>query len=182
MLSAGEANPTVAQALQDMRAEVRQLSSELRQVCSELRPPMLDTLGLGAALRAYAEEWSQEWEAQTSLDFPPDANLRSLPDEVAVNLYRVAQEALTNAGKHARAQHVHISLGWEAGNLIMRIQDDGRGFETPNTLHGLTSQNHFGLAGMRERVELIGGQWRLDSAPGEGTTVTVTWQAEEIVP
>lgn len=166
------------ESLKEMRSEVRQLSSELRQVCADLRPPMLDTLGLGAALRALVTEWSDQNTMETQLDLCPDAALRSLPGEVAVNLYRVAQEALVNIGKHAKARHVNVSLAWKEDSVIMTIEDDGMGFNAPDTLHGLTTQSHFGLAGMRERVELIGGKWSLKSAPGDGTTVCVVWHAE----
>jgi signal transduction histidine kinase len=81
----GEGDSSLTDALTAMRAEVRELLSELRQVCAELRPPMLDTLGLGAALRALAEEWSAQCGVAVQLDLPPDATLRPLPGEVAVN-------------------------------------------------------------------------------------------------
>ncbi|MBN1428943.1 MAG: hypothetical protein JXB07_11205 [Anaerolineae bacterium] len=175
LLGSSEIAPSARQAITEMRAEVKQLSQELRQVCVDLRPPMLDALGLGAALRAHAEEWSAQYGVETQLDLSPDASLISLPGEVAVNLYRVAQEVLVNTGKHAQARQVNISLGWKDGQLLMTIQDDGRGFDPPDTLHKLTAQEHFGLAGMKERVELIGGQWSLRSVPGKGTIVCVTW-------
>jgi signal transduction histidine kinase len=177
LLSSRGLAPALVGTLTEMRAEVRRLSMELRQVCAELRPPMLDTLGLGAALRAYAEEWSGQYNIETRLAFPPDATLRSLPGEVAVNIYRVAQEALTNVGKHAEARLVNICLAWEEGKLKMSILDDGRGFDIAEAVHGSKAQGHFGLAGMQERVDLIGGQWSLKSVPGEGTTVQVTWRA-----
>ena len=164
------------ESLREMRAEIRQLSSELRHMCAELRPPLLDTLGLGAALRAYTKEWSSQTNVKTRLVLSPDAALRDLPDEVSVNLYRVAQEALINIGKHAGARQVEISLSWEEGQLVMTIRDDGHGFTLPDTIQGLTARNHFGLAGMRERVNLIGGQWSLQSLPGQGTTIQVRWQ------
>ena len=102
-MASGDGSPN-DQALQDIRAEVRGLLNELRQVCTELRPPMLDTLGLGAALRALAEDWSGQHGVALQLDLPPDATLRSLPEEVALNLYRVVQEALSNVARHAEAQ------------------------------------------------------------------------------
>ncbi len=178
LLSSKELNGSVGEPLKEMRSEVRRLSSELRQVCAELRPPMLDTLGLGAALRTLVKEWSDQNDVEVQLDLSPDAGLRSLPGEVAVNFYRVAQEALVNIGKHARARHVDISLLCEAGRLAMTIRDDGIGFDAPITLHDLTAKSHFGLAGMRERIDLIGGEWSLKSAPGSGTTLRVTWCAK----
>jgi signal transduction histidine kinase len=176
-LAAPEEGSPNGEALQDIRAEVRGLLNELRQVCTALRPPMLDNLGLGAALRALAEDWSGQHGVALQLDLPPDAALRSLPEEVAVNLYRVAQEALSNVARHAQARRVDLRLAWDAssGRLDLAIQDDGRGF-APAAIEDLTSQGHFGLAGLRERVALIGGEWRLESAPGQGTTVRVAWQ------
>jgi signal transduction histidine kinase len=178
LMNEKDLNISAIESLKEMRSEVRQLSSELRQVCADLRPPMLDTLGLGAALRALVTEWSDQYDAETELNLCSDASLRTLPGEVAVNLYRVAQEALVNIGKHAKARHIIISLAWEKDSLVMTIEDDGMGFTTPDTLHGLTAQSHFGLAGMRERVGLIGGLWSLKSVPGNGTIICVTWPAE----
>ena len=161
--------------LQAMRAEVRRLLADLRQVCTVLRPPMLDTLGLGAALRALAEEWSAQNDAVLRLELPADVTLRPLPGEVAVNFYRIAQEALGNVARHAAAQHVTLSLAWEADRLTLTVRDDGRGFVLPETFHTLAAQNHFGLAGMQERAELIGGRLTVESSPGQGTTVQMTY-------
>jgi signal transduction histidine kinase len=136
---------------------------------------MLDTLGLGAALRALAEEWSAQTGLETCLDLPEDASLRSLSGEVAVNLYRVAQEALSNVARHAAAQRVILRLVWEPGRLEMTLRDDGQGFAPPITLDALTASSHFGLVGMQERVGLIGGQLAVESSPGQGTTIRVSW-------
>ncbi|MBM4461464.1 MAG: histidine kinase, partial [Chloroflexi bacterium] len=147
--------------------------------CAELRPPMLDTLGLGAALRALAEEWSGEYGIATRLDLPADAELRLLPGEATVNLYRVVQEALTNVARHAGASTVSIRLAWEGARLVLTIADNGRGFSVPAVLHDLTAHGHFGLAGMAERVALIGGAMAVTSAPGQGTTIRVECEATE---
>jgi signal transduction histidine kinase len=160
-----------------MRAEVRALLSELRQVCAELRPPMLDTLGLGAAIRALVEDWSVQSRTPVALDLPSDAALRSLPGDVAVNLYRVTQEALSNVARHAEARQVAICLLWENARLTLTIRDDGRGFDVPAAFHDLTTRGHFGLVGMQERLGLIGSAWTVESAPGCGTTVRAMWEA-----
>lgn len=172
-----ETSSPAAETLRGIRSEVRSLLGELRQICTELRPPMLDTLGLGAALRALAEEWSAQHGVVAELDLPSDSILRSLPGEVAVNLYRVTQEALSNVAHHAQARRVGLCLAWDEGNgrLDLTLWDDGCGF-TPAAIEDLTSQGHFGLAGIRERVALIGGEWHLESALGQGTTLHVTWQ------
>jgi signal transduction histidine kinase len=160
-------------ALQELRTEVRNLLEDLRRVCSELRPPMLDALGLGAALRALTEEWSQQHGIGIRLDLPKDANLRSLPGEKAVNLFRVTQEALTNIARHAGAEKVVIVMKTDGDAHELSIQDDGCGFHVPAMLHDLAANNHFGLVGIRERVELIGGSLAIKSEPGEGTLVQV---------
>ncbi|MBU2611854.1 MAG: hypothetical protein KJ606_13050 [Chloroflexi bacterium] len=164
-------------ALNEMRAEVRDLLNDLRGVCSELRPPMLDTLGLAAAVRSLAEEWSAQNRVAVHLDLPPHAAvLPSLPGDVAVNLYRVAQEALSNVARHAQASRVDIRLVKDGNGLSMTIADNGRGFLVPGDISDLTSQGHFGLVGLRERVNLIGGTLSLQSAPGQGTRIRVEWR------
>ncbi|MCI0477983.1 MAG: sensor histidine kinase, partial [Anaerolineales bacterium] len=169
-------NASPAEPLTAMRVQVRALLTELRQVCLELRPPMLDTLGLGAALRAYADVWSAQNNVAVQLDLPVDATLRALPGEVAVNLYRVAQEVLANVARHAHARSVALQLVFQNARLALTIRDDGWGFVVPTILGDLAAQGHFGLVGMRERVALIGGELALESAPGKGTTIQVVWQ------
>jgi signal transduction histidine kinase len=176
LASLGSEHVPPDEALTTMRTEVRALLSELRQVCAELRPPMLDTLGLGAAIRALAQDWSTQNDVPVQLDIPPDNTLRSLPGEVTVNLYRVVQEALTNVAHHAKAQRATIQLTCQDSHLSLTVQDDGRGFAVPTTFHGLTTHGHFGLVGMQERIDLIGGTWTVESLPNHGTTVRVVWQ------
>lgn len=164
------------EGLAEMRAEVRDLLDELRGVCSELRPPMLDTLGLAAAIRGLAEEWSAQNHVEACLNLPSNATFPSLPGDVSVNLYRVAQEALTNIAKHAQARRVDIRLAAEGDGLSMTIADDGRGFALPGEMDALIAEGHFGLVGLRERVNLIGGTLRLQSVPGQGTQLGVEWR------
>ncbi len=169
----------LAAELAALRAEVRGLLAELRGVCSELRPPMLDTLGLAGALRALSDEWSAQNHVPVHLDLQPDPAFPSLPEEVAVNLYRVAQEALTNIAKHAQARRVEVALASRHGRLTMTIADDGLGFTLPRDIDDLIAEGHFGIAGLRERVNLIGGKLDLQSTPGRGTRLRVEWTNPE---
>jgi signal transduction histidine kinase len=153
---------------------VGQLLADLRRVCTNLRPPMLDTLGLGAALRALAEAWTDQHEISLTVQLPANTTLRDLPVDVAVNLYRVAQEALNNVARHADADHVLLRLRRKKSRLCLIVRDNGRGFVVPDHLRQLTVDDHFGLIGMQERVELIGGELTLTSSCGQGTTVRVT--------
>jgi signal transduction histidine kinase len=169
---AGGENP-----VQAMRDDVKGVIFDLRTLCAELRPPMLDTMGLGAALRDLAQNWSSQNNIAVTIDLPPDADLRPLPDKAAVNLYRVAQEALSNIARHAEASRVNLCLEWvrEASLLTMIVQDNGKGFVFDPD-HITVAENHLGLINMRERVGLFGGEWNLETSPGQGTRITATWR------
>jgi signal transduction histidine kinase len=163
------------ETLKQLRRQIRDLLAELRQVIAELRPPVLDTLGLGAALRILTEEWSAQQKVRVNLVLP-ETTMRALPAEASVSLYRVVQEALANIARHACAHDVLIHLSWEAAHLSLMIRDDGQGFDMPSTMNHLTSEGHFGLVGIQERVQAIGGTFKVASAPGQGTTLLVDWQ------
>jgi signal transduction histidine kinase len=173
LFSVEEKGP-LQQALGEIRAQVQGLLGGLRQVCTDLRPPMLDTLGLGAALQVLGEEWgrSNQWEVRFNL--PTDGGLRCLAEPVAVNLYRIAQESLSNTARHAHASRVNIDLQRENGWLVLSITDNGCGFRTPESWHTLVANEHFGLAGMQERAVLIGGELSVASAPGQGTRIRIS--------
>jgi signal transduction histidine kinase len=95
-----------------------------------------------------------------------------LPEDQEIVLYRVAQEALTNVARHARASRARVELTETPGGVVLEVHDDGVGFDPATELRG--SLDHFGLAGMRERVELAGGTWTVWSRPGAGTVLTAT--------
>ena len=143
--------------------------SGLRRLMSELRPAVLDEQGLEAALLNQARAF--EATSGVACDIRSGLDARLAP-ELETVLYRVTQESLTNIGKHARASRVTVSLATENGGVRLRIHDDGVGFD-PLAARELVTDGHFGLAGMRERVEMVGGRLVVDSVPGEGTTVDV---------
>jgi signal transduction histidine kinase len=139
---------------------------------SELRPPVLDQGGLVPALRDYVAAFSRR--SGTSVELTPKLGEVNLPDELETVLYRVVQEALTNVERHSRARSVDLCLRRLWGGLVqLSVRDDGIGFE-PGRLTELLRAGHFGVAGMRERVEAVGGKWQLTSAPGEGTELKAT--------
>jgi PAS domain S-box-containing protein len=137
----------------------------IENVMAELRPPLLDEYGLGAALGWYAEEFSRRTGIDVVLRDGKDA-AADLRPEAAVALFRIAQEALNNVAKHAGAKHVRVELACEAEEIVIRVADDGAGFD-PAAAHG----KRWGMKTMRERAEAAGGRLEVDSAPGEGTTV-----------
>jgi signal transduction histidine kinase len=143
--------------------------SELRGLMATLRPPVLDELGLGLALADHLDTFERRTGIMCFLDSDREARLEP---EIETVLYRVAQEALMNVAKHSRAYHVWVYLRSDDDRADMQIRDDGIGFD-PSGVNGLTGRGHFGLAGMRERVEMAGGRYRLLSSPGGGTAIRV---------
>ncbi len=145
--------------------------ASLRRLLSQLRPPVLDQLGIARALGSQGEAFQDSSGIACTVHADPATRLSRDRETV---LYRVMQEALANVAKHAHAARVWVWLEAQNGLVRLRIHDDGIGFD-PATLTALAlvQQGHFGLAGMRERVEMVGGRLLIDSAPGDGTTVAV---------
>lgn len=160
--------------LVSMEDDIRQEVAALRQVMMELRPPALDEWGLPAALTDYATAFQRQ--AGVACTVKADLPVRLTPAQETV-LYRIAQEALANVAKHARARHAWVTLDAAGDQVQLQVRDDGTGFVTTRSVDPLGGQlglNHFGLASMRQQIEMAGGTWRVHSRPGHGTTITVT--------
>ncbi len=149
----------VAEALEDMGRDI----DELRSLITELRPATLDQLGLSAALEDLVERFGHGAEIEVVADLSIGAE--RLDPELETAVYRLVQESLTNIAKHAGANGVTLQVSAGEGRLDVLISDDGRGFDLMDERGG------FGLAGMRERVELTGGELQIESKPGAGTRV-----------
>jgi signal transduction histidine kinase len=151
-------------SLDDLIETVRQTIKGMRHMIFELRPTVLDNLGVAAALVEYLETVgvSAEFEVQDDLDEEPDG-------ELGLILYRIAQEALANVRKHANASRVHVRLAQQDGGYLVRIEDDGDGFDPPEMLR--SAPGHLGLSSMRERAEMAGGWCNVHGLRGGGTTV-----------
>ncbi len=142
---------------------------EARRVIAGLRPTALDDFGLAAAIGQDLEALRQEG---LGVGFESDLGEERLPAEVETALYRVAQEALTNARKHARAERVEVSLRKKSGRRVrLEVRDTGRGFDPQAVPEASGSGERVGLTSMCERVTLLGGDLKLTSSPGEGTSV-----------
>jgi signal transduction histidine kinase len=141
-------------------AAVAQLEDEidgLRSLIRELRPAALDELGPGAAIEDLATRTSARHGVEVSTDLRMAGGVRQTP-EVELTLYRIIQEALTNAVKHAGAERIVVTVAEQGGALRIRVADDGRGFDPTAATAG------FGLTGMRERVGLLGGRLEVTSS------------------
>jgi PAS domain S-box-containing protein len=139
----------------------------VQRIATALRPAVLDSLGLCAAVEWQARDFQEHAGIPCNADVP-DAELPADRDS-ATAAFRILQESLTNVLRHAQATRVDVLLRQDAGQLLLRIQDNGRGIP-PETLNNPLS---IGLAGMRERASLLGGQFAISSLPGSGTTVEV---------
>ncbi len=144
---------------------------ELRHFVYDLRLTDLEKLSLIDELRRYAVEF--EKRTGVAVNVVVSEGKQELPLGVKKNLYRVAQEALTNVRRHAKASKVEIRLQWEEEQLELSVTDDGRGFKVQEVLDRLQAQKRFGILGMRERAYLMGGTLEIQSTPGEGSTVRV---------
>jgi len=140
---------------------------ETRIAIAGLRPAVLDDLGLPASLESLARS-IHDVEIEVHVD------PLGLPEHVETALYRIVQEALQNVAKHAEATRASVVLRNEQGRTTLRVRDDGQGFTCPEGATPTHGRTTYGLAGMAERAELIGGRFHLTSNPGKGTTVTVT--------
>jgi signal transduction histidine kinase len=150
---------------------LRRTVGEARAVVADLRPTVLDDFGLARALRLQVERLSGEGLRAT---FEDDLGGERLPEAVETALFRVAQEALTNARKHSGAQEVHVALGRRGQALRLEVRDWGRGFAADGS-DGAKGEaepgERVGLASMQERVALLGGRLEIQSEPGAGTAV-----------
>ena len=172
-------NGAVDEARQAEIAELRALVSaaidRVRRLALDLRPPALDHLGLTASLRSLVRQLKETTPLAISLE-APEGQI-ALSSEQAIAVYRIVQEALTNILKHADARQAWVKLTQQGGQLTIQICDDGRGFK-PLALERGRKQDAdgrgLGLFGMEERAHLAGGRLRVESQPGQGTTVLVT--------
>jgi two-component system sensor histidine kinase UhpB len=150
-------------------AFVNRAIEEVRELSLNLRPPMLDVLGLEAALRWYAQNQSQ----RSGLDVRllGHLNVPRLDPNLEIACFRVVQESTTNVLRHAQARHVWIELQEEDTELNVVIRDDGVGFDVAEMHKRAGCGGSFGILAMRERIDLLGGRLEIESAPGQGTRV-----------
>lgn len=154
-----------------MRKQVEEYIREARQSIWDLRSPKLQTRDLATALRESGERAAAQAGVAFSLNV--SGAPRRLPAKIEEQLLRIGQEAVVNAVRHARAEQVSVELAYDPSRLVLRVDDDGRGFEPTHTLPQ-NGNGHYGLTSMRERAEQVGGRLRVTSAPGRGTHIEAT--------
>jgi len=157
--------------LATMESTIDRSLKELRRVLTGLRPPALDELGLNHALRQSLEELKAEG---ISCRFSEVGTPYRLPSTVEIAVYRAVQEALTNIRKHAGATKVNLRLQFQTDKFLVEVRDDGSGFDLSQTLDGAIAVGHIGLLGMKQRAEMLGGDVRIKTSEGAGTSITLS--------
>ena len=158
--------------LEDLHHLINRTLSEVRRFSQDLRPSVLDDLGLLPALEWLTSELSKHFDMDIEIKVQGAA--RRFPEETELVMFRIAQESLRNIGKHARSKKAWVTLNFSPDKTVLTIKDKGKGFKPPERIGDLAALGKLGLAGMQERVQLIGGQLKITSQPGKGTTVIVT--------
>src|SRR5882757_2506779 len=163
------APPSLEPELAETKALANQAMRELLSLARQLRPTALDDLGLAAAIAGLVDRLG-EGEVEAKIEV--DGDFSDLSDDVQLVVYRVAQEALSNAARHSGAPHVSVALRRGPDGVELSVADDGRGFAFAESERGL------GIGGMRERALLVGGDLTIESRPDAGTTVRLRIPAE----
>jgi PAS domain S-box-containing protein len=155
--------------LEDLLSQLSGVLDGIRRLSQDLRPSILDDLGLYPSLEWLVDELKMRYNIEASLKVI--GMQRRLQPEMELILFRVAQEALTNIGKHAQTSRADVTMEFGEDRIKMTVSDNGRGFELKGPLNELSRSGKLGLAGMQERVQLVGGRLSIQSEVGKGTTV-----------
>jgi two-component system, NarL family, sensor histidine kinase NreB len=164
-LEEGEDHPAWKR-IDDLQHTLRQTIEDIRHLSAELRPSVLDDMGLLAALRNYIQTFGEKFGIQVNFSYEGDRS--RLPASYETALYRIAQEALTNAAKYAETDRVDVALLQEGEEVVFSVRDYGIGFDS-----GGLERRGVGLYSMEERAEILDGSFALDSEEGKGTTIMV---------
>ncbi|WP_169516973.1 chemotaxis protein CheB [Azohydromonas australica] len=156
--------------LHRLQGLIQELDRELDRIVFILRPTALEDCGLGEGVSAYVQTWSELTGVSTDLELHGLDHGRLTPS-VETATFRVVQEALNNVAKYASASRVSLSLERRRGLLVGSIEDDGVGFDATDATTPVAGRSNWGLLGMQERIEALGGTFAIDSQPGQGTTV-----------
>ena len=171
----GDNNPNAfAEALSTAIPLVQESIEEIRKIAMDLRPSILDDLGILATISWFCREFQTIYSGiliQQQLDIQED----DVPDPLKITIYRVLQEAFNNVTKHSEADLVRLSLRKTEATIALAVEDNGLGFNPEDVLSMESSRRGIGLASMRERTELSGGSFSIESTEGKGTIIRASW-------
>jgi signal transduction histidine kinase len=162
--------PSLKDRLKVLKQLAEEISVHLHHIAWELRPPALDELGLLAALERVTEEWSKRFNIPCEFEVNGAFNGQVEP-EVAIGVFRIVQESLTNIAKHAKATHARVTVQQENGELVVTVEDNGVGFRVKDVMRHPDENKRLGLLGMMERAAMLSGKLDIESKPGKGTKI-----------
>jgi signal transduction histidine kinase len=164
-------------ALRNISSIIQNCITEVRRMAYDLRPPGIKHLGIVATLANYCREFMEL--NGLVVDFQALGIPKHLGEEISINVYRLAQEGLSNVIKHACASRVKIGLVAAADRICLSIEDNGRGFDLKKRQTRINGEKKLGLRGMKERAHLMKGTMKIMSKPGLGTRITITIPMEK---
>jgi PAS domain S-box-containing protein len=169
----GVADPKLKDSLGDVKQHIQNVLQDLRATAKELRPPTIFNFGLENAIRSHANDILEKHpNLNIYLSLAHDRQM--LPEKVRLALFRIFQQSLANVIRHSKATEVHVRFSFDAEEAHLEITDNGRGFDVPPNWIDFVRQGHYGLAGAAERANTLGGVFRVQSKPGNSTTIQVT--------
>ena len=161
--------------LENLVPMIRQTIEEVRNTCMDLRPSTLDSLGIVPTIDWFSREFQSTYP-HMQIEKEIDIRETDVPDPLKIVIYRIVQEAFNNAAKHSGTQMMLVSLVKENGEIRLAVKDNGRGFDPEDLLSADSERRGFGLTSMKERTELSGGSFAIESGIGKGTTIRATWK------
>ena len=169
----GTADPNLKDALGDVKQHIQNVLQDLRATAKELRPPTIFNFGLENAIRSHANDILEKHpNLNIYLSLAHDRQI--LPEKVRLALFRIFQQSIANVIRHSKATEVHVRFSFDAEEAHLEITDNGRGFDVPSNWIDFVRQGHYGLAGAAERANTLGGVFKVQSKPGNSTTIQVT--------
>ncbi len=175
LLASATGAPHLQEKIEKAQESARSIDRDISSLAFELRANLPNEQRLADALEKFVAEWSQNYRIEAEFHAGSSASRMRLPDAIETHLYRITQEALNNTTKHSRASRASVLLDVRENTVRLIIEDDGVGFDiNTRSIAARSKGGGLGLVGMRERVELVGGEIEIDSTPGHGTTVYVS--------
>lgn len=162
----------VQEELMELKSQVRSGLEEIRKIIFNLRPMALDDLGLVPTLRKFVQDFEEKTKIRAV--FETSGRELRMPSAMEAAVYRLVQEAFSNALKHASPTYVSLEMTFFLKRILIVIQDNGVGFDVEQTMARSKTSSHYGLIGMHERVELLNGKIDIESARGQGTKITIS--------
>jgi PAS domain S-box-containing protein len=166
------ADPELKEALAEVKQHIQGVLQDLRATAKELRPPTIFNFGLENAIRSHASDIAEK-HPNLGIHLSLAHDRQMLPEKVRLALFRIFQQSLANVIRHAKATEVHVRFSFDAEEAHLEIKDNGKGFDVPANWIEFVRRGHYGLAGAAERANALGGAFKVQSKPGNSTTIQV---------